>query len=154
MITEFLIDEYGFKTKEHDRTYDCYANAECHHCSGVHDYMRYLKVGHGRATDDVGIDIRKGLLTRQQGIEIVKNYDDRTPKDMKVYLERIGMTEDEFYSIMESKRDPDFWKKDDSGKWIPADSVINHPGPKEEPNFAFERAENKVDGPDEGHLIM
>ncbi len=153
-ITEFLIKEYGFKTKDHDRTYDCYANAECHHCSGVHDYMRYLKVGHGRATDDAGIDIRKGLMTRQQGIEMVKLYDARTPADMKMYLQRIGMTADEFYSIMESKRDPDFWSKDASGKWIPADTVMNHPGQEEEPNNAFERVEHPVDGPDDGHLIM
>lgn len=153
-ITEFLIKEYGFKTKGHDRTYDCYANAECHHCSGVHDYMRYLKVGHGRATDDAGIDIRKGLMTRQQGIEMVKMYDSRTPADMKMYLERIGMTREEFYDIMESKRDPKFWSKDESGQWIPADSVVNHPGHQEEPNLAFERQQNPVDEPDDGHLIM
>jgi len=153
-ITEFLIKEYGFKTKGHDRTYDCYANAECHHCSGVHDYMRYLKVGHGRATDDAGIDIRKGLMTRQQGVEMVKLYDARTPADMKMYLERIGMTPEEFYGIMESKRDPDFWSKDKSGKWIPADSVVNHPGQKEDPNKGFERVEHPVDEPDDEHLIM
>ncbi len=153
-ITEFLIKEYGFKTKGHDRTYDCYANAECHHCSGVHDYMRYLKVGHGRATDDAGIDIRKGLMTREQGIEMVKMYDSRPPADMKMYLERIGMTRDEFYAIMESKRDPKFWSKDESGQWIPADSVLNHPGPQEEPNMTFTRTENPVDEPDDEHLIM
>ncbi|MCP4292706.1 MAG: N-acetyl sugar amidotransferase [bacterium] len=153
-ITEFLIKEYGFKTKDHDRTYDCYANAECHHCSGVHDYLRYLKVGHGRATDDVGIDIRKGLMTRQQGIDIVKEYDSRTPADLKIYLERIEMTLEDFYGIMDSKRDPDFWQKNSDGQWIPADTVMNHPGPQEAPNMAFEREVNRVDGPDDEHLIM
>jgi len=93
-------------------------------------------------------------MTRQQGIEIVKMYDARAPKDMKVYLDRIGMTLEDFYSIMESKRDPNFWTKDESGQWLPADSVMNHPGAEEEPNHGFERAENKVDGPDEEHLIM
>ncbi len=153
-ITEFLIKEYGFKTKAHDRTYDCYANAECHHCSGVHDYMRYLKVGHGRATDDAGIDIRKGLMTRQQGIEMVRQYDARTPVDMEIYLQRINMTREEFYAIMDTKRNPDFWSKDETGKWIPADSVVNHPGPQEEPNMGYERTEHPVDDPDDEHLIM
>ena len=125
-ITEFLIKEYGFKTREHDRSYDCYANAECHHCSGAHDYLRYLKAGYGRATDDAGIDIRRGLMTREQAIDIVEKYDSVRPDDLDLLLERIGMSEEEFVATVEDKRDPRAWTKTPDGQWVIKDSVMQH----------------------------
>ncbi len=161
-ITEFLIKEYGFKTKEHDLTYDCYANCECHHCSGTHDYLRYLKVGHGRATDDAGIDIRKGLMTREEGLAMVEKYDGRRPADMDIFLKRTGITEEEFNTIMDGKRDLNFWSKDADGNWLVADSATNHPDLPgvEEARLpgskagAYERTPNPVDGDDDEHVIM
>lgn len=161
-ITEFLIKEYGFKTKKHDRTYDCYANAECHHCSGAHDYLRYLKVGHGRATDDAGIDIRKGLMTREQGVEFVVRYDGVRPRDLDIFLSGVGMSEEEFLSLMDGKRDPRFWEKDEKGNWIARDSVKNHlcdPGIEsarlsQEKDESYRRVENPVEGADDDYVLL
>lgn len=125
-ITEFLIKEYGFKTKEHDRTYDCYANVECHHCSGAHDYLRYLKSGYGRATDDAGIDIRKGLMTREKGIEMVEKFDGARPDDLDIFLRRVNMTEEEFIGCVDDKRDQRVWFKDGNGSWQIKDTVARH----------------------------
>ncbi len=160
-ITEFLIKEYGFKTLEHDRTYDNYANVECHHCSGIHDYLRFLKRGYGRATDDAGIDIRKGYMTREQAIKMVKKYDGAKSKDIALLLKRTGISEDEFMKYMDKMRDHRVWKKTKDG-WKLKDSVVNH---KDDPGVnkvrlilsrldTFKRLSNPVDGEDNEHVIM
>ena len=40
----------------------------------------YLKFGFGRATQDAGIEIRRGAMTRDQAINLVKLYDGSSPE--------------------------------------------------------------------------
>ena len=40
-----------------------------------HYYLMYIKFGFGRATQDAGIEIRRGAMTRDQAINLVKLYD-------------------------------------------------------------------------------
>ena len=41
----------------------------------------YLKFGFGRATQDVGIEIRRGAMTRDQGINLANLYDNHYPEE-------------------------------------------------------------------------
>lgn len=41
----------------------------------LHTYLMYLKFGFGRANQDACIEIRRGALTREQGLNLVKMYD-------------------------------------------------------------------------------
>ena len=41
----------------------------------LHTYLMYLKFGFGRANQDACIEIRRGALTREQGLNLVKIYD-------------------------------------------------------------------------------
>lgn len=115
--TEFLIEKYGFKTGPQERTYNTYENCECHHCGGVHDYLKFIKFGYGRATDHASLDIRWGRLNRQQAIALACHYDKKRPKDLDIFLKYINMTEDEFMEIANKFRDPKIWTKDKDGNW-------------------------------------
>ena len=54
----------------------------------LHTYMMYLKFGFGRATQDAGIEIRRGAMTRSQGVNLVKLYDNNYPKKfISTYLD-------------------------------------------------------------------
>src|SRR3546814_19194892 len=61
-------------TYERERTFNLYAKIE-DHANDVHDYLKYLKFGYGRATDDASLEIRHGRLSREEGIEMVRRYD-------------------------------------------------------------------------------
>jgi len=68
---------------------------------GIHDYFKYLKFGFGRATDLVSMHIRRGRITRAQGLEIVRSNDGRYPsvylgKALVDVLADINMTVEEF----------------------------------------------------------
>ena len=57
----------------------------------------YLKFGFGRATQDAGIEIRRGAMTREQGVNLVRLYDGHYPEEfIGTYLEYYRMTLEEF----------------------------------------------------------
>ena len=103
--TEFLIKEYGWEEDDVEGTYKRYKSVECI-MPGVHDYTKYLKRGFGRGTDFASQDVRAGLMTREEGFEIAKEYDSQRPEALDYYLQITGYTEEEFYEIMESLRLP------------------------------------------------
>jgi hypothetical protein len=117
-----MIDKYGFKPSPvaFDRTYRRMSNLDDMHENGIHDYLKYIKFGYGRATDHVSKDIRDGKMTREEGIEIVREMDHRKPSDLKRWLEYVDMTEEEFDRIADTFRDPRVWSRDEKGTWIKA----------------------------------
>ncbi|MBF0300010.1 MAG: N-acetyl sugar amidotransferase, partial [Oligoflexia bacterium] len=102
---EFIRDTYGWKETEMEGTYKRYKSAECI-MPGVHDFTCYLKRGYGRATFHSCMDIRNGLLTREEGFELIRKYDPIRPEALDYYLKITGMSEEEFYETMKKHRLP------------------------------------------------
>ncbi|QQR49685.1 N-acetyl sugar amidotransferase [bacterium] len=100
---EFVRDNYAWKETNIDGTYKRYKSAECI-MPGVHDFTCYLKRGYGRGTFHASVDVRAGLLTREEGFELAKKHDSMRPDALDYYLKITGLTEDEFHKIMEGHR--------------------------------------------------
>ncbi|GAB4284141.1 MAG: pseudaminic acid biosynthesis protein PseA [Oscillatoriaceae cyanobacterium] len=47
--------------------------------TGIHDYFKFLKYGFGRATDLACLHIRRGRLSRQDAIKLVRMHDGKFP---------------------------------------------------------------------------
>ena len=92
------------------------SNLDDMHENGVHDYLKFIKFGYGRATDHVCKDIRSGIMTRERGIELVKNMDHLKPKDTQRWLKYVGWTEEKFDKIADTFRDQRVWWIKD-GQW-------------------------------------
>lgn len=103
--TEFVRDTYGWRETEIEGTYKRYKSAECI-MPGVHDFTNYLKRGYGRGTFHASIDVRNGLLTREEGFELARKHDTERPEALDYFLEITGMSEEEFYETMRRKRLP------------------------------------------------
>lgn len=101
--TEFVRDEYGWKETEIEGAYKGYKSAECV-MAGMHDFTCYLKRGYGRATFQASVDIRKGLLTREEGMRIASEIDPVRPEALDYYLKCTGLSEEEFYATMRKLR--------------------------------------------------
>jgi hypothetical protein len=111
-------------TYERDRTFNLYAKIE-DHANDVHDYLKYLKFGYGRATDDASMEIRHGRMTREEGLEAVRHYDAREPSSLQYYCEFLGITRGQFYDLVEAMRDAKLWRKAGT-EWQAADAVWKH----------------------------
>ena len=120
-------ENFGFSTHPgpREKTFILHGKIE-DHANDVHDYLKYLKFGYGRATDDASMEIRHGRMTREEGIELVKKYDHIKPSTLKSYLDFLQVSEDEFYEWILPMRDPDIWENTAPGEWKTKDSVANH----------------------------
>lgn len=103
--------------QEFDRTFSRTSNLDDMHENGVHDYMKFIKFGYGRATDHSNYEIREGRMTRDEGIKMVKKYDHIKPRDLHRWLEYVKMTEIEFDIIADTYRDSRVWDFRDD-KWF------------------------------------
>ena len=113
-----VVEKYGFEVSDvpFERTYRRMSNLDDMHENGVHDYLKFVKFGYGRCTDHVCKDIRAGLMTRQRGLELVRQMDHVKSSDLKRWLEYVGMTEEEFDRIADTFRDSRVWRME-NGAW-------------------------------------
>jgi N-acetyl sugar amidotransferase len=82
-----------------------------------HYFTTLAKFGIGRATYDAAQEIRNGKITREEGVQLVKRYDQEFPKRyFKEFLEYISLTEEEFHATVDRFRSPHLWTKA-SGEW-------------------------------------
>ncbi len=80
-----------------------------------HYFLTYIKFGLGRASYDAAQEIRNEKITRDEGINLVKKYDDEFPsKYFKEFLEYVNINENDFFSIIDQFRSPHLWKKNKS----------------------------------------
>jgi N-acetyl sugar amidotransferase len=89
----------------------------------LHAYLMYLKFGFGRATQDAGIEIRRGAMTRDQGLNLVNMYDNAYPFELiDTYLDYYQMTKAEFDEVLDRYANKQLFEKVD-GIWQPKYTV-------------------------------
>jgi N-acetyl sugar amidotransferase len=85
----------------------------------LHAYLMYLKFGFGRATQDAGIEIRRGAMTRDQALNLVMAYDNQYPHDfIDLYLDYYEMSQVEFDAVLDKYANKKLFKKIE-GFWEP-----------------------------------
>ena len=123
---EKMIDLYGYETNYQQRTFNTYEDVHCFHSAGIHDYLKYIKLGYGKITDHATREIRLKRMTREEGINLVKNLKQKEPEDIDIFLKWVEFTNEEFKSYYWNKRDTSIWKKNKNEEWIIRDSIENH----------------------------
>jgi len=82
-----------------------------------HYYTTLAKFGLGRASYDAAQEIRTGKITRDEGVALVKKFDEEFPqKFFPEFLDYISSTEEGFHQTVDSFRSPHLWEKV-SGDW-------------------------------------
>jgi N-acetyl sugar amidotransferase len=117
---DLVMREYGWKPAQQpfERTYRRFSNLDDMHENGIHDYLKFVKLGYGRGSDHACKDIRAGRMTRDDGVEMVRKYDAVKPRrDLERWLSYVGMSEDEFDATCDTFRDRRVWRVKD-GRWF------------------------------------
>lgn len=125
---ELMMNEYNWRPAQQpfERTYRTFSNLDDMHENGIHDYMKFIKLGYGRGTDHASKDIRAGKMSRETGIEMVHRYDAVKPRrDLERWLKYVNMTEEEFDAIADTFRDPRVWRIE-NGQWV-KDNIWGEP---------------------------
>lgn len=112
--------QHGFKPRESGPImglYD-YADIDCTNIV-IHHYFKWLKFGFNRITDNSSNEIRKGRMTREEAIELVRKWDGfKPPKNyIKAFCTQIEISEKFFWEVAEKHRNQEIWKKNENDEW-------------------------------------
>ena len=84
----------------------------------LHVYFMYLKYGFGRTTQDAAIDIRRGSLSRDQAVQLIKLYDDLYPESLfEDYCNYYKMSMNDFLKNIDKWANKELFEK--KNKWTP-----------------------------------
>lgn len=114
---EKMIELYNYHADLQQRTFDNYNDVDSHHYSGIHDYIKLLKYGYGKVTDHASREIRLRAMTRDEGISLVKRYEEIKPNDTKIFTKWIGLEDNIFWRMIKKHRNPDLWIKNKQGEF-------------------------------------
>lgn len=89
----------------------------------IHDYFKFLKFGYDRVTDWCCWHIRRGRMTREEGIKINIDKSGKYPSSymgfsLNEILNEINCTEDEFNQICDNFTNKELFKVNNEGKLI------------------------------------
>jgi hypothetical protein len=111
---------YEFKVRDKGPImglYD-YADLDCMNIV-IHHYFKWLKFGFNRITDNTSNEIRKGRMTRETAIQMVRAYDGMKPpkKYIEAFCNQIDISIEQFWEVAERFRNQNIWKRDNNREW-------------------------------------
>ena len=119
-----IAQAYGFTT--YDRTVEGsmvnYENLD-NNFHGIHDYFKFLKFGFSRATDLACLHLRRGRLTREDAIDIVRRLDGGFPweylgKTLEDLLKPLEMSVAEFIEVCDRFTNKKIFIRDAEGNLV------------------------------------
>lgn len=128
-----IVKEHGFKVKEDgpvEGTYTDYENID-EKLVGLHDYLKFVKYGFGRASDHACLDVRNKRISREEAVNLVKEYDGKYPHwGINNFIEYSGMEKEEVDKIIDSFTNPILFKTDEEGNFVRDENfnlILNSP---------------------------
>lgn len=115
----YAVENTGFQANSErtEGTYSKYSSID-DRVDMFHYYTTLIKFGIGRATYDAAQEIRNDKITREEGVQLVRKYDQEFPKKyFYEFLDYISMGENEFFTTVDKFRSPHLWHKVDN-QWI------------------------------------
>lgn len=84
--------------------------------TGLHDYMMYRKYGYGRASAQLSVDVRAGLVPREAALDQAIKMDAIFPEiyagvELAVVLERIGITRARLLQIIDQFTNWEYFRR-------------------------------------------
>ena len=68
---------------------------------GTRDYIKFLKRGYSRVSQINALNVRHKRMTPAEAKEINEKFDGRKPPSLDIFLEYVGLTENEFNEIVD-----------------------------------------------------
>ena len=124
LANSLIAQAYGFSTTPNVTLGSMvnYENLDNHQVA-IHEYFKYLKFGFGRTTDHACLHIRRGRLSRDVALEIVRRLDGLFPweylgKPLEQTLEPLGMSVEEFVGNCDKFTNKKIFVRDGAGNLV------------------------------------
>lgn len=107
--TEVIKKELGWKADEVEGVpSDINTHGEKIECfmQGTRDYIKFLKRGYARVAQINAFHVRNGRISAEEAASINQAYDGGKPHSLDLFLEYVGLTEDEFNQFVKGMAIP------------------------------------------------
>lgn len=109
----YAVENTGFEAnpERSEGTYSKYASLD-DKMDGIHYFMKFIKFGFGRATDDASQEVRNGHITREEAVALVRRYDGEFPaRYFLECLDYLNINEQQFWEIADGYRLDHIWER-------------------------------------------
>jgi hypothetical protein len=109
----YAAENTGFKpnTQRTEGSYSKYSSID-DKVDPFHYFTTLIKFGLGRASYDAAQEIRNNKITREEGVELVRQYDTEFPSTyFKDFLKYVDLSEPMFFELLDQFRSPHIWVK-------------------------------------------
>ncbi len=91
----------------------------------IHHWLKWYKFGFTRTWDNLSLEIRAGRISRSEAISRIRLLGNETPvEEIKMFCAYVGITENQFFQIIEKFRNRDIWYEH-KGTWRISDFLID-----------------------------
>ena len=75
---------------------------------GTRDYIKFIKRGYSRVAQINAFDVRTGRLSTEEANKLSEEFDGRKPPSLEIFLEYMGLTEEEFNKTVKGMAIPPY----------------------------------------------
>ena len=115
---EKMIKEYDYQTSKFNRTFDCYDYVDCFNYMDLHDLLKLYKSGYSKVTDHASREIRFGRITRNEGLSLVRKYEQQPLEYTGLFAKWLEVEERSLNFVMDQHRNPIYWERIKPGEFI------------------------------------
>ena len=115
---EKMIKEYDYQTSKFNRTFDCYDYVDCFNYMDLHDLLKLYKSGYSKVTDHASREIRFGRITRNEGLSLVRKYEQQPLEFTGLFAKWLEVEERSLNFVMDQHRNPIYWERIKPGEFI------------------------------------
>ena len=114
---EQMMREFDYRTAPFGRTFDCYDYVDCFNYMDLHDVLKLYKHGYSKVTDHATREIRFGRINREQGLQLVRQYEQGQLRYLNLFCDWLDMHPRSMQFVMDEHRNPNFWIAESPGHW-------------------------------------
>ena len=117
--TKFIKESYGWKTLNRAPSGSFMKEENCDmRFIDIRESIKYLKYGYGRATDQLNIQIRDNLISREEALKIVKKIDGKVSKNnIYKFCNYLNISIDEYQNIVNNFVNKELFYLSNNGNW-------------------------------------
>jgi N-acetyl sugar amidotransferase len=114
---EQMMRQYAYRTAAFNRTFDCYDHVDCFNYMDLHDLLKLYKHGYSKVTDHATREIRFGRLSRDEGLALVRKYEQAPCVYPEQLSEWLGVAQHSLQFLLDQHRNGLFWIEEEHRVW-------------------------------------
>ena len=109
---------YNYESTKFHRTFDIYDHGDCYNFLNIHDYIKHIKTGHTKVTDQASREIRHGRISKEEATKLVNFYETQLYQYDDLFYEWLGVKKNSFQFVLNQFYNKKYWLEVEPGKWI------------------------------------